>query len=85
MDLGQLIGKQFRYRGKYGLSDWIDIVENIEVIFGIDTNLELPIKPLMDGEEQKPFKVHGYKYHLQVRSSRGNQVYDFNDCIFLID
>jgi len=24
MDVRQLIGKQFRYKGKYGLSDWTD-------------------------------------------------------------
>jgi hypothetical protein len=73
-DLKSLIGKEFRYNGKYGLSTWTDVVKNIEVIHGIDTNPQLPIKP---------FEIYGYKYYLQVRSTRGNQVYDFNDCIFI--
>ena len=82
-DLKSLIGTQFRYMGKYGLSTWTDIVKNIEVIHGIETNLQLPVKQLKDGEEKKPFEIYGYKYHLQVRSTRGNQLYDLNDCIFI--
>jgi hypothetical protein len=82
-DLKSLIGKEFRYNGKYGLSTWTDVVKNIWVIHGIYTNLQLPIKPLKGGGEQKPFEIYGYKYYLQVRSTRGNQVYDFNDCIFI--
>lgn len=84
-DLKSLIGMEFRYKGKYGLSTWTDTVKNIEVIHGIETNLQLPVKQLKDGEEKKPFEIYGYKYHLQVRSTRGNQLYDFNDCIFLLD
>jgi hypothetical protein len=82
-DLKQLVGMEFRYKGKYGLSTWTDVVKNIEVIHGIETNLQLPVKQLKDGEEKKPFEIYGYKYHLQVRSTRGNQSYDFNDCIFI--
>jgi hypothetical protein len=84
-DLKSLIGKKFKYQSKYGLSDWTDTVKDIEVIHGIETNLQLPVKRLKDGEEKKPFEIYGYKYHLQVRSTRGNQLYDFNDCIFLLD
>lgn len=82
-DLKQLVGKEFRYNGKYGLSTWTDVVKNIEVIHGIETNLQLPIKPLKDGEDQKSFELYGYKYYLQVRSTRGNHLYDFSDCVFI--
>ena len=84
-DMKSLVGKQFRYKGQYGLSTWTDVVKNIEVIHGIETNITLPVKPLKDGEEQKPVEIYGYKYYLQVRSTRGNHLYDFNDCIFLLD
>jgi hypothetical protein len=82
-DMKQLVGKKFRYKGQYGLSTWTDVVKNIEVIHGIETNLQLPVIPLKDGEEQKSFELYGYKYYLQVRSTRGNHLYDFSDCIFV--
>jgi len=84
-DIKSLIGKKFRYKGKYGLSTWTDVVKNIEVINGVETNIGLPIKLLKDGEVQKPLEIYGYKYYLQVRSTMGNHLYDFNDCIFLLD
>lgn len=84
-DLSTLIGKKFRYNGKYGLSTWTDEVKNVETIMGIKTNLELPIKLYKEGEEQKKFEVLGHTYHLMVRSTRGNQIYEFDKCVFIND
>jgi hypothetical protein len=84
-DLKQLVGKKFRYNGKYGLSTWTDEVKNVGTIMGIKTNLELPIKLYKEGEEQKKFEVLGYTYHLMVRSTRANQIYEFEKCIFIND
>lgn len=84
-DLSTLIGKKFRYNGKYGLSTWTDKVKNVETIMGIKTNLELPIKLYKEGEEQKKFEVLGHTYHLMVRSTRGNQIYEFDKCVFIND
>jgi len=84
-DLSSLIGKEFRYKSKYGISNWSDKVKNIEYVLGIETNIELPIKPYVESQTKKELKLYGYTYKLLVRSTRADQVYDFNDCIFLID
>lgn len=84
-DMKQLVGKQFKYKGQYGLSTWTDKVKNIEYVLGIETNIELPIKSYVEGQTKKEFELYGYKYKLLVRSTRANQVYEFEDCIFLLD
>lgn len=81
-DTTKLVGKEFRYKSKYGISNWTDKVKNIEYVLGIETNIELPIKPYVEGQTKKEFELYGYKYKLLVRSTRANQVYDFNDCVF---
>jgi hypothetical protein len=84
-DTTKLVGKEFRYKSKYGISNWSDKVKNIEYVLGIETNIELPIKPYVESQTKKELKLYGYTYKLLVRSTRADQVYDFNDCIFLID
>ena len=81
-DTTKLVGKEFRYKSKYGISNWADKVKNIEYVLGIETNIELPIKSYVEGQTKKEFELYGYKYKLLVRSTRANQVYDFNDCVF---
>jgi hypothetical protein len=84
-DLSTLIGKEFRYNGKYGLSDWVDEVKNIEPIMGLHTNWTKTLKPLKEGEEPNKFEIYGHIINLYVRSTRGNHLYEFENCVFVND
>jgi hypothetical protein len=81
-DTNQLIGKQFRYDGKYGLSEWVDTVRDVEMIHGIEFD-----KPfIVNGEfKSEKLKIVGFKYKLQIRATRTNNMYEFENCIFLED
>jgi len=83
-DLSTLIGKEFRYESKYGISDWVDKVKNIEPIMGLHTNFTKSLKPLKEGEEPKKFEIYGHIIKLYVRSTRGrNHLYELENCIFV--
>lgn len=85
-NLNTLIGKQFKYNGKYGLSNWTDTVKKIypRQIIHFDPPFKI-IKPNSNGIVKKILdtKFIGVSYEFQVVSSRGGQVYDFKDCIFI--
>jgi hypothetical protein len=87
MDLSYLIGKEFKYKGKYGLSEWTDIVSSIEVMHGITFDKLFNFKIPKKGEDFKAekLKIIGFKYSLYVRATRTNNVYEFENCIFLED
>jgi hypothetical protein len=86
-DMKSLVGKQFKYKGQYGLSTWTDkvkaIISHHSVQFDTPLNFELP----KEGEPFKaqPFKIIGQKYRFFVVSERSEQNYEFEDCIFLLD
>ena len=86
-DMKRLVGKQFKYKGQYGLSLWTDKVKAIRshnsIEFDVPFNFELPKKgePFKDQE----FKIIGMKYKFFVVSERSEQNYEFEDCIFLLD
>ena len=82
-NLSSLIGKEFRYKGKYGLSTWTDNIKNIEPIMGIDTNWTEALKPIKEGEDRKKFEILGHTINLYVRSTRGNHLYELEKCIFV--
>jgi hypothetical protein len=84
-DTNQLIGKKFKYKGKYGLSEWTDIVKDVEfhhsIVFDKPLNLYVPKK----GEDFKAEKLNivGFNYNLQIRATRTDNVYEFENCIFV--
>jgi hypothetical protein len=82
-DLSTLIGREFKHRGKYGLSIWTDKVKSIEPNMGIYTNLQESLKPIKEGEKPKKFKVIGHFIDLYVRSAKGNHLYKLKNCIFV--
>jgi|688.fasta_scaffold415790_1 hypothetical protein len=82
-DLSTLIGKEFRYYGKYGLSTWTDKVKNIEPNMGLHTNFKESLKPVKEGEDRKKFEIFGHSVNLYVRSTRGNHLYELENCVFV--
>ena len=82
-DLSSLIGKDFRYKSKYGLSNWTDKVKNVETNMGIHTNWTEALRPLKEGEDPKKFEIYGHIINLYVRSTRGNYLYELENCIFV--
>jgi hypothetical protein len=82
-DLSSLIGKKFRYKSKYGLSNWTDKVKNVETNMGIHTNWTEALRPLKEGEDPKKFEIYGHIINLYVRSTRGNYLYELENCIFV--
>jgi hypothetical protein len=84
MDVRQLIGKQFRYQGKYGLSDWTDTVKDIVTQNEIVFDPPLTMKVIKGNESYKASecKIIGFKYKLFVVSEKSEQHYEFYDCIF---
>lgn len=82
-NLSSLIGKEFRYKGKYGLSTWTDTVKNIEPIMGMQINWKDSLKPVKEGEEPKKIELIGHIINLYVRSTRGKYLYEFENCIFV--
>ena len=75
-DLSTLMGKEFRYRGKYGLSNWTDKVKNVEPIMGADADWDTSKKPVN-------FRIYGHTVSLYVRSTRGNHLYELENCVFV--
>ncbi len=84
MDVRQLIGKQFRYKGKYGLSNWTDTVKDIITQNDIEFDPPLTMSVLTGDEifKARKCKVIGFKCKLFVVSEKGEQYYEFDDCIF---
>jgi hypothetical protein len=86
-DMKRLVGKEFRYKGQYGLSLWTDKVKAIRPHHSIEFDAPFELKVPKDGE---PFnasksKIIGMKYKFFVVSERSEQNYEFEDCIFLLD
>ena len=86
-NLSSLIGKEFRYKSKYGLSTWTDTVKRISYRQGIAFDKPLKFKVPKKGEDFKAEKINiiGYNIELDVISSRSGQVYPFKDCVFIND
>jgi hypothetical protein len=86
-DMKSLVGKEFRYKGKYGLSIWTDKVKEIRPHHSVQFDVPLDFKSLKEDEPFKvqPLKIIGMKYKFFVVSERSEQNYEFEDCIFLID
>lgn len=82
-NLSSLVGKKFRYKSKYGLSDWTDKVKNIEPIMGIHTNWDKRLISRKEGEDPIKFEIYGHIINFYVRSTRGNHVYELENCIFV--
>lgn len=86
-DATQLIGKHFRYRSKYGVSEWTDTVSDIVAMQGIVFDKPLNLKLPITGERyiEDRAKIIGYRYLLHVRATRTKHIYEFENCIFLND
>jgi len=86
-DMKQLVGKNFRYKGKYGLSTWTDKVKAI--ISHDSIQFETPFKIIPPNEDgsltSHGNEIIGMKYKFIVISERSEQNYEFEDCIFLLD
>jgi hypothetical protein len=85
-DLSTLIGKEFKHRGKYGLSVWTDKVKNVESKLSMHTNfnfIEILKNPNKEVENPVKFEFFGHSIGLYVRSTRGNQLYKLKNCIFV--
>jgi hypothetical protein len=82
-NLSTLVGKEFRYDGKYGLSTWTDKVKNIEPNMGLHTNFKESLNPVKEGEDRKKFEIFGHSVNLYVRSTRGNHLYELENCVFV--
>ena len=83
----QLVGKQFKYKGQYGLSTWTDKVKAIRSHNSVEFDGPLDLKVPKEGEPFKASKskIIGMKYKFFVVSERSEQNYEFEDCIFLLD
>ena len=86
-DMKSLVGKNFRYKGQYGLSTWTDKVKAIRSHHSIEFDAPFELKVPKDGEPFKAeqLKIIGMKYKFFVVSERSEQNYEFEDCIFLLD
>jgi len=86
-DIPSFVGRKFRYNGKYGLSTWTDTVKRISYRQGIVFDKPFKIKVPKKGEEFKAEKINiiGYRIILDVVSSRSEQVYEFDNCVFIND
>ena len=86
-DMRSLVGKNFKFKGQYGLSTWTDKVKAIRSHNSVQFDVPLDFKLPKEGEPFKvhPFKIIGTKYKFFVVSERSEQNYEFEDCIFLID
>jgi hypothetical protein len=82
-NLSSLIGKEFRYKSKYGLSEWVGKVKNVEPIFDVHTNWSESLTTTKKGEESVKFKINGHIINLYVRSTVGNYLYELENCIFV--
>jgi hypothetical protein len=86
-DIPSFVGRKFRYNGKYGLSTWTDTVKRISYRQGIVFDKPFKIFVPKKGEEFKAEKINiiGYRIILDVVSSRSEQVYEFDNCVFIND
>ena len=86
-DMRSLVGKNFKFKGQYGLSTWTDKVKAIRSHNSVEFDEPLDLKVPKEGEPFKaqPFKIIGMKYKFFVVSERSEQNYEFEDCIFLLD
>lgn len=84
-DLKKLVGKKFRYNGKYGLSDWTDTVRRIDTRGGVHTNWSEYMLKRKNGDNSVKLEVFGSTYELFVTSSRSGQHYEFENCVFIND
>ena len=75
-DLSSLIGKEFRDKSKYGLSDWTDKVKNIESNFGIYTNWKKSLTAIKEGEEPKKFEIVKSIFSLRKSGLKIRQISD---------
>lgn len=86
-DMKRLVGKEFKYKGQYGLSTWTDKVKAIRSHNSVEFDEPVDFKHPKEGEPFKAqqFKIIGMKYKFLVVSERSEQNYEFEDCIFLLD
>lgn len=82
-DFSELVGKEFRYQSKHGISTWVDKVKNIEPIMGIQINWKESLKSIKEDEEPQKREVVGHTINLYVRSTRGNHLYKLEKCVFV--
>ena len=86
-DMKNLVGKEFKYKGQYGLSTWTDKVKAIMSYNSVEFDPPLNMNTLIGDEISKArkCKIIGMKYKFFVVSERSEQNYEFEDCIFLLD
>jgi len=86
-DMKNLVGKEFKYKGKYGLSTWTDKVKAIRSHNSVEFDPPLNMNTLIGDEISKArkCKIIGMKYKFFVVSERSEQNYEFEDCVFLLD
>jgi len=86
-DMRSLVGKNFKFKGQYGLSTWTDKVKAIRSHNSVEFDVPLDLKVPKEGEPFKASKskIIGMKYKFFVVSERSEQNYEFEDCIFLLD
>jgi hypothetical protein len=84
-DIPQFVGKKFKYKGKYGLSNWTDTVKSVSYRHSIVFDKPFKIFVPKRGEEFKAEKINvvGFKYELYVISSRSGHHYELEDCVFI--
>jgi len=85
-DMRSLVGKNFKFKGQYGLSTWTDKVKAIRSHNSVEFDAPLDFKLAKEGLlNPLTSKIIGMKYKFFVVSERSEQNYEFEDCIFLID
>ena len=86
-DMRSLVGKDFKFKGQYGLSTWTDKVKAIRAHNSVEFDVPLDLKVPKENGLLNPLtsKIIGMKYKFFVVSERSEQNYEFEDCIFLID
>ena len=50
---------------------------------GLHTNFKESLKSVKKGKERKKFEVYGHSVNLYVRSTRGNHLYELENCVFV--
>jgi hypothetical protein len=80
-NLNELVGKKFRYNGKYGVSEWTDTVLAVTTHHGIHTNFENYRK----SPDRVKLEIYGSTYQLFVIAFRTGHHYEFERCVFIED
>jgi hypothetical protein len=80
-NLNDLVGRKFRYNGKYGLSEWTDTVLAVTAHFGAHINWTNWRK----APDQVKLEIQGNTYQLFVIAFRTGHHYEFERCIFIED